>query len=104
MDPYHRQSLKIIFLTFAVILFSISGYAAARSPEDFGRTWQDLPVIPEFSDHAREILKAGIAAGHEVEVGGLASPHLKRLPGIDVVRVLHDQPRRVLAEYHVEPC
>ncbi len=65
MDPYHRQSLQIIFLTFAAILFSISGYAAARSPEDFGRTWQDLPVIPEFTDHAREILKAGIAAGHD---------------------------------------
>ena len=65
MDPYHRQSLHLLFFTLFLLIFLICGNAFAQSPADYGRTWQDLPVIPEFSDHAREILKAGIAAGHD---------------------------------------
>ena len=62
----HHQKQRGLFLTLLVlVLFVIcSGTVFAQSPEDFKRTWKDLPVIPEFSDHAREILKAGIAAGH----------------------------------------
>ena len=64
MDPYHRQSLHLRFFTMIFMIFMICGSACAQSPADYGRTWQDLPVIPEFSDHARKILKAGIKAGH----------------------------------------
>ena len=62
---HHRLRLFFLFLPFllAFSLFSDAGYA--QSPEDFHRTWQDLPVIPEFSENARNILKAGILAGHD---------------------------------------
>lgn len=64
MDPHHRQSLHLRFFTLIFMIFMVCGNTCAQSPADYGRTWQDLPVIPEFSDHAHEILKAGIAAGH----------------------------------------
>ncbi len=62
----HHQKTRDLFLTvFIFVLFLVTnGTGSAQSPADYKRTWQDLPVIPEFSDHAREILKAGIAAGH----------------------------------------
>ena len=65
MDPHHRQSLHLLFFTLIFMIFMVCGSTCAQSPADYGRTWQDLPVIPEFSDHAREILKAGIEAGHD---------------------------------------
>ena len=62
---HHRLRLFFLFLPFllAFSLFSDAGYA--QSPADFHRTWQDLPVIPEFSENARNILKAGMLAGHD---------------------------------------
>lgn len=65
MDPYHRHSLYLLFFSLFFMTFVICGSACAQSPDDYGRTWQDLPVIPEFSDNARKILKAGIAAGND---------------------------------------
>ena len=62
MDCHRRH---YFFFTLILIFFAAVGNAFAQSPADFGRTWQDLPVLPEFNDHAREILKAGIAAGHD---------------------------------------
>ena len=60
---HHRT--KPLYLFVLLMMLIIGGNAAAQSPADFGRTWQDLPVIPEFSDRAREILRAGIAAGND---------------------------------------
>ena len=62
---HHRHSLLFIYTLLTLLLLSISGNSAAQSPADFGRTWQNYPVIPEFSDRAREILRAGIAAGND---------------------------------------
>lgn len=61
---HHRQRWFFFLSLFPLILFcSVSVFA--QSPADFGRTWQDLPVLPEFNDHARRILKTGIMAGHD---------------------------------------
>ena len=60
---HHRT--KPLYLFVLLMMLIIGGNAAAQSPAAFGRTWQDLPVIPEFSDRAREILRAGIAAGND---------------------------------------
>ena len=60
---HHR--IKPLYLFVLLMLLIIGGHAAAQSPADFGRTWQDLPVIPEFSDRAREILREGITAGYD---------------------------------------
>ena len=58
----HRQ--KAFFpVLFLLILFC--GSVSAQSPADYGRTWQDLPVLPEFNDHARHILWLGIKNGHD---------------------------------------
>ena len=60
---HHRTLYLIIFLIF---LLTGSAYGAEeKKPSDYGRTWQNNPVLPEFSDHAREILRRGIAAGHD---------------------------------------
>ena len=65
MDSYRR-----IRLFFSLILISLllCGTASAQSelgPESYGRTWQNLPVIPEIGEHAREILEKGILAGND---------------------------------------
>lgn len=62
---HHRQHLLILVFFFILISLLNSKDVNAQSPADFGRTWQDLPIIPEFSDHARKILKAGIDSGHD---------------------------------------
>ena len=62
---YHRKTLLRYFFVLFLLLFLPSGSTFAQSPEDFGRTWQNYPIIPEFSDTAREILKAGIEAGND---------------------------------------
>lgn len=61
---HHRQR-PILLSVFLVLMMLISSTAAAQSPADYGRTWQNYPVIPEFSDRAREILRLGIAAGND---------------------------------------
>ncbi len=58
----NRKSAFSLFI-FCFLLF-ICGSSAGQSPEEYGRTWQNLPVLPEFNEHAVEILRAGIAAGH----------------------------------------
>ena len=65
MDSYRR-----ICLFFSLILISLllCGTVSAQSelgPESYGRTWQNLPVIPEIGEHAREILEKGILAGND---------------------------------------
>ena len=62
---HHRQRLFFTFLPVTLAFFLVSVIVYAQSPADFGRTWQDLPILPEFSEHAVEILKAGIEAGHD---------------------------------------
>lgn len=59
----NSRRTKFFILIFVTMLF-LFGTAAGQSPADYGRTWQDLPVLPEFNEHALEILRAGIAAGH----------------------------------------
>lgn len=61
----YKQRLFIILFSLLLLNSGIHAVVSAQSPEDFNRTWQDIPVIPEFSEHAREILKAGIEAGHD---------------------------------------
>ena len=58
----HRQKA---FLLALFLLILLCGSVSAQSPADYGRTWQDLPVLPEFNDHARHILWLGIKNGHD---------------------------------------
>ena len=58
----HRQ--KAFFLVLFLLIL-LCGSVSAQSPADYGRTWQDLPVLPEFNDHARQILWLGIKNGHD---------------------------------------
>ena len=68
-----RSILSLLIRCLPAVLFflavcgTVSGQSPEdyRSPADYGRTWQDLPVLPEFGAHALEILKAGIDAGHD---------------------------------------
>ncbi len=61
-SPLRKYLLFIFLLT---VLLSVFCCVSAQSPAAYGRTWQDHPVLPEFNDHAREILRAGIMAGHD---------------------------------------
>ena len=61
---HHRHRLLLLSLLL-VLMTQVISSAAAQSPADFGRTWQNYPVIPEFSEHARNILRAGIASGND---------------------------------------
>ena len=68
--PGHRhsgQSLPFIisFILLALILPVFTGSASAQSPASYGRTWQNYPILPEFSETARAILRAGIEAGND---------------------------------------
>ena len=58
----HRQ--KAFFLALFLLIL-LCGSVSAQSPADYGRTWQELPVLPEFNDHARHILWLGIKNGHD---------------------------------------
>lgn len=58
----HRQ--KALFHALFLLIL-LCGSVSAQSPADYGRTWQDLPVLPEFNDHARQILWLGIKNGHD---------------------------------------
>ena len=53
----------ILFILF--LIPAIAFHAFAQSPADFGRTWQDYPILPEFSDHAKDILRWGINSGND---------------------------------------
>lgn len=61
---YHIRNLLIYIILLPLLYLINNGRSSAQSPEDFGRTWQNYPILPEFSDTAREILMAGIEAGH----------------------------------------
>ena len=61
MDSYRQKAFFPVL--FLLILFC--GSVSAQTPADYGRTWQDLPVLPEFNDHARHILWLGIKNGHD---------------------------------------
>ncbi|MBR6091046.1 MAG: hypothetical protein IKP86_14000 [Anaerolineaceae bacterium] len=61
----HRDKTGNFFIPLLLLIFLIRDSVFAQSPADFGRTWQDLPVIPEFSEHAKEILRNGVADGHD---------------------------------------
>ena len=58
----HRQKA---FLLALFLLILLCGSVSAQSPADYGRTWQNLPVLPVFNDHARHILRLGIENGHD---------------------------------------
>ena len=58
----HRQ--KAFFLALFLLIL-LCGSVSAQTPADYGRTWQNLPVLPEFNDHARHILWLGIKNGHD---------------------------------------
>ena len=58
----HRQKAFFLALFLLILLY---GSVSAQTPADYGRTWQDLPVLPEFNDHARHILWLGIENGHD---------------------------------------
>ncbi len=58
----HRQKA---FFPVLFLLILLCGSVSAQTPADYGRTWQDLPVLPEFNDHARHILWLGIKNGHD---------------------------------------
>jgi len=61
-------SKNLFFLILSLpFFFSVPSFAQSiedRRPSDFGRTWQDLPIVPELNENSLRILKAGIAAGH----------------------------------------
>ena len=61
MDSYRQKA----FFPVLFLLILLCGSVSAQSPADYGRTWQDLPVLPEFNDHARHILWLGIKNGHD---------------------------------------
>ena len=58
----HRQKA---FFPVLFLLILLCGSVSAQTPADYGRTWQNLPVLPEFNDHARHILWLGIKNGHD---------------------------------------
>lgn len=58
----HRQKAFFLAIFLLILLY---GSVSAQSPADYGRTWQNLPVLPEFNDHARHILWLGIKNGHD---------------------------------------
>ena len=62
---HHRRRIFLLIFTLVIIAGAVNGVVSSQSPADFNRNWQDLPVIPEFSDNARSIIKAGIEAGHD---------------------------------------
>jgi len=61
-------SKNLFFLILSLpFFFSVPSFAQSiedRRPSDFGRTWQDLPIVPELNENSLRILKAGIAASH----------------------------------------
>jgi hypothetical protein len=62
--------LSVILIIPFLMVITAAGIGQAEEiipprPEDFGRTWQNYPVLPEFSEHARDILRAGIEAGND---------------------------------------
>ena len=61
MEPGSKAHL---FLLTGLLLLCCFACVSAQSPASYGRTWQDLPVLPEISETARMILRAGIAEGH----------------------------------------
>lgn len=63
MEP--DSQVPLCLLTAILLLFCCFSPVFAEDPAFYGRTWQDLPVIPAFSDTARAILAAGIEAGHD---------------------------------------
>ena len=61
MDRHRQKAFFLVLFTLILLCGSVS----AQSPADYGRTWQNLPVLPEFNDHARQILWLGIKNGHD---------------------------------------
>lgn len=58
--PIHFHSLRLIIFFLATIFFVTFSVSAAETAD----SWQKLPVIPELSDFAKQILQEGIAAGN----------------------------------------
>ena len=63
--PFCLRQLCVFLIIPFIIGILATGSAHAERPEDFDRTWQNYPVLPEFSEHAVDILRAGIAAGND---------------------------------------
>ncbi len=61
--PHWLLLFLLIFPLFFVQLNTVQA-EEALTPADYGRTWQDLPVIPELSEFAKGILHDGIRNGN----------------------------------------
>jgi len=63
--PHHLYN-SLILICICLLLSSFSYYqtAADPKPSDYGRTWQNLPIIPELSDTAKHILADGLRRGN----------------------------------------
>ncbi len=65
MDSYRRIRLFFSLILISLLLCGTVSAQSELGPESYGRTWQNLPVIPEIGEHAREILEKGILAGND---------------------------------------
>ncbi len=63
--PHHsRNSIILLLIGFLLSGFSFFQTAEDQAPSDYGMTWQNLPIIPDFSETAREILSNGLKRGN----------------------------------------
>ena len=63
---HQEKAASLIFwITFLTAILVLYNGVSGQSPADWGRTWQDKPVLPEFSEFAKSVLRAGIAAGND---------------------------------------
>jgi hypothetical protein len=62
--PHHSILLFCLFSCFITLNFNYYQADKVLTPADLGMTWQDLPVIPQLSDYAKEILSDGLKKGN----------------------------------------
>ncbi len=64
-DPHPRRK-HIPFLILIVLFFTGAFYQTNPNavPADFGRTWDQLPILPELSANNLALLQEGLKAGH----------------------------------------
>ncbi len=62
--PPHSIFLYLLLLLLFFLQLNEAQAQESVSPADFGRTWQGLPVIPELSEFAADVLLTGIRNGN----------------------------------------
>ena len=65
MHQEKKAASLIFWITFLTAILAFCSGVSGQSPADWGRTWQDKPVLPDFSEFAKSVLRAGIAAGND---------------------------------------